>query len=346
MRALLFGTDAPEATARHRADALRRLGWETTQVDALRRFQNRLRGQFGRLHYHTGYRFLRQDTLRWLEDEIPARGPYDLCWIDGGVLFDRFSVRFLKSVCRRVVLFNHDDPSGPRDRRRFGTLRDAIREYDLCTVVRPFNVPEFRSLGAKDVLYTYRSYDEVAHAPVPGSEAPDPRFRSEVAFVGTNIPGEGRDRFLLQLADAGLDLAIWGSGWERSPLWPRLRPYVRGGAIAGRDYVDALRGARLCLGLLSRGNRDEHTTRTMEIPYAGGLLCAQRTAEHRALFEEGEEAVFWTDAQECISACRRLLVDEPARLRILGAGMKRVRSHKVGNEDLIRKAVDRVFSGA
>jgi hypothetical protein len=343
-RALLFGTDAPEATARHRAGALCRLGWETVQIDPLRQFRRQLRGQLGRFHYHTGYRFLRRATLHWLQDELPPHGTYDLGWVDGGVLFDAASVRFLKSVCRRVVLFNHDDPSGPRDRRRFHTLRSAIPEYDLCTVVRPFNVEEFRRLGARDVLYTYRSYDEVAHAP-PGADCPPaPRFCSDVAFIGTNIPGEGRDRLLAELASAGLDLAIWGSGWERSPVWPALQRHHRGGNLAGRDYVDAIRGAKICLGLLSKGNRDEHTTRSMEIPYAGGLLCAQRTAEHRNLFEEMSEAAFWSDARECIALCRRLLADEPQRRRILAAGMERVRTHGVGNEDLIGKVVARALA--
>ena len=40
----------------------------------------------------------------------------------------------------------------------------------------------------------------------------------------------------------------------------------------------------LCLGLLSKGNRDLQTTRSLENPYAGGPLCAQRTSERLALY--------------------------------------------------------------
>ena len=62
--------------------------------------------------------------------------------------------------------------------------------------------------------------------------------------------------------------------------------------------------------MLGKGNRDRHTTRSFEIPAIGGLLCAERTDEHRESFEEGMEAVFWNDAKECVDQCRRLLNDD------------------------------------
>jgi len=101
--------------------------------------------------------------------------------------------------------------------------------------------------------------------------------------------------------------------------------------------VAAIQGAKLCLGLLSKENRDLHTQRSAEIPYAGGLFCAERTSEHRQLYTEGAEAVFWSDAEECIQACRRLLADEPLRERIRIAGMHRIRALGLGNESICRQ---------
>ena len=107
-------------------------------------------------------------------------------------------------------------------------------------------------------------------------------------------------------------------------------------------YVAAIRGAKVCLGLLSKGNRDLHTTRSMEIPYAGGVLCAERTTEHLALYREDEEAVFWTTAEECAEKCLGLLGDDQSRERIRLAGMARVRNNKVGNEDICRQILQAV----
>jgi hypothetical protein len=102
----------------------------------------------------------------------------------------------------------------------------------------------------------------------------------------------------------------------------------------------AIKGSKICLGLLSRQNRDLHTTRSMEIPYAGGLLCAERTREHLFLYEEDKEAIFWSDAHECATKCIELLKDEDKRERIRLAGMVRVRINKVGNEDICRQILN------
>ena len=132
------------------------------------------------------------------------------------------------------------------------------------------------------------SYDEVLHRPFESIEDIPAAFRAEVAFVGTWIRGEGRDEFLLALIDRGLDIAIWGDRWQKSPNWSRLRAHWRGPGLAGRDDMVAIQGAKLALGfLLSGSNRDLHTRQSVETPYAGGLLCAERTTEHRAMYSGG-----------------------------------------------------------
>jgi len=76
-----------------------------------------------------------------------------------------------------------------------------------------------------------------------------------------------------------------------------------------------------------------HKRRSVEIPYAGGLLCAERTTEHLAMYNEGVEAVFWANENECITMCKKLLNDDTLRETIREAGMKRVRLNSSGNED-------------
>jgi spore maturation protein CgeB len=217
-------------------------------------------------------------------------------------------------------------------------MRKALPGYDACMVVRPFNVPEFERLGAKNVVHVFRSYDEVMHAPPPSGPVPA-QFDNDVVFIGRNFDGEGRDDLMLHLIDQGIKPAIWGDNWQASPQWAKLRPYWKGSSISGRDYVNAMHHARICLGLLSSGNRDEHTTRSMEIPYAGGLFCAQRTPEHMQLYSENSEAVFWSDPEECAALCKRLLAKPDEVVRIKQAGRERVLKNKVGNEDLCRTAI-------
>lgn len=342
MRVLYIGVSDPASTTRHRADAMRRLGASVIHLDPLQAMGSRLQGWAGRLHYRSGYLLLAKAMQTWLRAELQNIPAPDLIWVDSGELLSAGTVRVLKHMGAPIVLFNHDDPTGTRDRLRFMGLRRAISLYDLCIVVREPNVAEYRQHGARDVLRSWMTFDELKHQ-VDHSERPVPsHLQSDIAFIGGNHKHEGRDLFLLQLIDAGLNPAIWGDGWDRSVQWHRLKPYWRGPSISGQDYVDAMRGAKICLGFLSKGNRDQHTTRTMEIPAAGGLLCAKRTDEHTELYREGEEAVFWLDAYECIQHCRELLANPDRREHIRVAGRARLKRNQCGNEDLVRRVWQRL----
>src|SRR5262249_14700291 len=89
------------------------------------------------------------------------------------------------------------------------------------------------------------------------------------------------------------------------------------------------------LGLLSKGNRDAVTQRSFEIPYLGGGLCAERTLEHCQLYEEDNEAVFWSSADECAAQCLQVLQDEQRRGRIALNGQARCLNNKTTNEAVL-----------
>ncbi len=206
-------------------------------------------------------------------------------------------------------------------------------------LVLEVNVAEAYERGARGVLRLYRSADEEAHAPT--STAVDrAKWTDGVIFVGTWMPERGP--LLASLLEAGVPLSIHGDGWRKAAEWPVLQPSWRGPALYGEDYVKAIRHARVCLGLLSKGNRDLHTQRSMEIPFAGGLLCAERTSEHRALYAEDEEAVFWEGPQECAARCLELLADDTRGRRIAEQGRRRA----IANAHLNEQVADRILCEA
>lgn len=338
MNILYLGNSDLPSTCYHRAKALERLGHQVMLEDPYMAVISTSLAD--KIHFRTGYFLLQGQIKRWLKKRIPqlANKP-DLIWINGGELFGPKAMQFLRTLNVPVVLYNNDDPTGGRDGRRFAMLMKSIPQYDLCTVMREINVQEYKDQGAKKVLRVTMSYDEAVHKPLADLSLIPADFRSEVAFIGTWMRHEKRDEFLLKLIDKGIPISIWGNRWSKSPLWPRLEPYYRGGALGGESYVSAIQGSKICIGMLSKGNRDEHTQRSLEIPYIGALFCAERTPEHLAMYEEGRDAVFWDDADECAQICADLLQDDAKREQIRLNGMKRVRDNKVGNEDICRKVL-------
>lgn len=345
MRILYLGESGCGSTSFHRANALKRLGHDVTVFDPYQYVNSKLFKKLSILfHYRTGYRFLQRDMCTWIKYVLEKKSDYDLIWVNNCELFGFKVVTELKKIGVPVVLYINDDPTGGRDGRRFDSLIKAIPLYSVCAVVRELNIDEFHDLGAPKTIRVWMSYDEVIHSPYEDPENIPNEFRSDVVFVGTWMRHEGRDKFLLNLIKRGVPISIWGDRWHKSLLWHDLKPFIRGEALSGRDYVAALQGAKVCLGMLSKGNRDLHTRRSVEIPYVGGVLCAERTAEHQILYNEGEEALFWSSEEECAAQCLRLLNDTDFRESLRLAGRKRVIANRLGNEDICRLILDKVVT--
>lgn len=343
MRILYLGASSESSTSRHRANALIRLGHEVTIADPYLALHKNLSHKIlNAIHFRTGYFLLRNLIFNWLKNQSKTIDEHDLVWIDSGELFGPKCIKMLEKNGRKVILYNHDDPTGTRDGRRFYSLIKSIPYYSLCAVVREENVNEFYKAGAKKVIKVWRSYDEKLHAPFEEVTAINTKFVSDIVFIGTWMRNEGRDKLLLQLVKSGLSIRIWGQRWNKSPYWPQLKKYIGGGALSGREYVAAIQGSKVCLGFLSKANRDLHTTRSMEIPYSGGVFCAQRTTEHQNLYVENIEAVFWDNIEECITQCKKLVNDDAFRESIRAAGMLRVRHNKVGHENQCQIILDQV----
>ena len=332
---LYIGDKYYGSTSAHRANALRRLGHNVFSSDPSEVFSNKFyKHLLYPIHYRTGFQFVQRAVLEWLSKEVKKVKNFDAVWVDSGELFGLECVKLLKSFQKPVILFNVDDPTGNRDGHRFDSLIKAIPKYDLIVVVREETEKECINLNAKKVLRLFRSYDEIAHRPYENlSEIPD-KFRSEVAFIGTWMRQENRDEFLLKLLENGIPVSIWGDRWNKSKYWDKLKNVHRGGSLSGRDYVAAIQGADICLGLLSKGNRDLHTQRSLEVPFASGLFCAERTSEHMKLYEENKEAVFWQNELECIEVCKALLGNKEKREKIKINGKRKVEYLHVGNEDV------------
>ena len=342
MNILYFGDKSIGSTSLHRCEALRRLG-HCVEIYTPQEIVNTIsiNRYLGAIHYRTGYMLLQKLLLNWIGKIVENNAKtYDLVWVDSGEYFGQTCLKKIRQHYPKVVLFNVDDPTGKRDGNRFYSLIQSLKHYDLVVCVRKETNEELRNLKCKNVLKVWRSYDELMHRPYENVVEIPEKFKSEVAFIGTWMRNEKRDEFLLALAKNGIPISIWGGRWEKSAYWNELKQFYKGGSLSGKDYVAAIQGAKICLGFLSKGNRDLHTQRSLEIPYIGGLFCAERTSEHLELYNDFEEAVFWNDVNECAELCKKLLADNDLRESIRIAGMRKVRSLNVGNEDICRRVID------
>lgn len=325
-------------TSRHRANALERLGHAVTVVDP-RQLLPSIRAIDYWVH-HTGALFVDR-LVSWRMAKAFDAAAFDLLWVDGGALLTPALVRELGDRIGSAVNYTIDDPFGRRDGRKWRNYLETVGLYDLVAVVRECNVEEAAARGVRNAMLVWMSADEVAHAPRDLSSEDHKRWDSDVLFVGTWMPERGA--FLARLIQLGVPLSIVGDRWYKAKEWGELRPHWRGpGIYNDDDYARAIQCARVCVGLLSKGNRDLSTTRSFEIPHLGGLLCAERTSEHTRFYREDEEALFWSTPEECAEKCRYALAHPDVRRRIAERGRARCIRNRSLNQPVLESILNNV----
>lgn len=322
---LYFGPAS--GTCLDRANALRRLGHHVEQID-LRRLLPQTQW-VDRVTWRLGGHLLNPWVMRGLRPLLEGKR-FDLCHVDGGEWVTPSVVNLLRHHVSRIVSYSIDDPFGTRDGARFKAFRKSLPYFDLNAVVREENLAEAHAFKARAAIRIFRSADELSHAPRLLTREDRLKWDSEVLFLGTWFPERGP--FMVDLLRNNVPLTLRGAHWHKAPEWPLLKAHWKGGSIGGDDYAKAIQCAKVNIGLLSKANRDLHTTRSLEIPALRSLLCAERTTEHLAMYIEGQEALFWSDAQECAKVCHFALSDDPRREAIAKAGHQRVKKNGHYNE--------------
>lgn len=334
MKIVYIGDTNITMTSYHRAQALRRNGHEVLHINPEDMIPNNVLTK--KWAFHTGGFIINKVVKKKICNFLSATsGNYNAAIVNNPTLISPQLVDYLSHFCGRVACYINDDPFSGRQ-RQWRLLLKSIPFYDLITVVREPNIHEAYNYGAKEVLRVHMSADEVAHAPREINEEEQSEWKNEVVFVGSGW--EDRTLFAAKLIELGVPLTVYGNHWEGQEGWEIVKNHHRRPAL-GEEYVKAIQCAKLCLGLLSDRNRDQHTQRSVEIPYIGSVLCAKRTSEHKKMYEEGKEAVFWDDAEECAEVCFDLLRNEEKRKQIAQNGREKCIENGHLNEKIMSKTI-------
>lgn len=312
-------------TSVHRVRALEALGADVEVVDTALGSVSRLARLRVRVHSRLFVRGLGvplPDPGHSRERALGAarRRHWDIIWLEKALNIGPDVVRALRNVCPRakVVGFAADDMCLRHNQSQ--QFLNALPYYDWFITTKAHAVAELGALGAANVVVVGNGFDPEVFRPLPVTPADVERLGGDVGFIGT-FEAE-RAAHLLALAGAGIRVRVWGDGWG---AWQGSHPNLR---IEGRplyfdDYARACSAFKVNLGFLRKLNRDQQTTRSVEVPACGGFMLAERTSEHLELFEEGREAAFFGTTAELVAKCQRYLAADAERLAIAQRGRER-----------------------
>ncbi len=339
MKILYVSQLASFDSAYYRVLALEREGHTVVSIDT------NAYGQKNALLHKLEYRMAWGPEVNRLNRDIlaeAARFRPDVMWADKALWMQPATLERLRATGVLSVSYMIDNFFGPRRDPGWRLYAKTIPQYDLHCTQRDANVRDYRAAGARDVIKIQTAYEPTVHFPPPATWSEADRDR-DVSFVGT--PYDQRPAFLTRLwKERGFAVQVNG-GLVWKPLLKReggLSIYRGHGELRNQDYREAIWRSRINLSFLTHSNQDEFVHKSFEIAACGGFLLAERSAGHLERFREDEEAVFFSDFEECAAKIRLYLPDVEARERIARAGRERAWASGYDNDSQVRLIVERL----
>jgi len=240
-----------------------------------------------RLGISTIYKTINIKFRRIVEYEQP-----DVIWVFKGMEILPESLHWAKSRRIKLINYNPDNPfifsgrgSGNKNVTQSIPLYDLHFTYNLSVQKRlekEFNVKtSILPFGFDIDDYVYRL------------SLKEPEIL-RTCFLGN--PDRERTAFIKAIADLGIEISVYGHDWRNFLAHPKVEINE---AVYGDALWGVLRRYRVQLNLMRVHNLDSHNMRTFEVPGIGGIMVAPETPEHVSFFENGKEAFFFRNANEC-----------------------------------------------
>lgn len=270
------------------------------------------------------------------------KSKYDVIIVDNKPYLSKFTLRYIKKVNSNTKIANilTDDPFG-KYTKSWSLLKRTASLYDIIFVQREVNIAELKKLGTKRVALCYRSFDPHYNTPLSLDEKDKELYATKIGFIGTyeNV----RASYIAYLIQSGISVSVTGNDWPGGEFWDIIKPYYRGASVFEENYIKAINGMNIALHFLRHGNRDEQDSRTFELPASRIFMVAERSELHMRLFEEDQEAVFFTTKEELLKKVTYYLTQPEERNRIALNGYRRCFSSGYDHQSRMKKVLQDIL---
>jgi spore maturation protein CgeB len=229
----------------------------------------------------------------------------DLVYVSNADFCYRKTLLSIRRCGIPVMCFYHDVPWKDQPGSRFS---ECIDLFDLVATTRQWHEPEFFAAGAKAVSVVRFGFEPSVHRPLDASPQDLTYYGSDAALIATYASQRGEDCERLLNSGADLRLNIWGNLWNKLPESSLVRRCWRGRDVHEHEIPVIYACTKVALHWVRWERKDtdpamrvgdQHNSRTFQIAACGGaMMLAQRTEEHRNLFRDDAEAVFFSTAEE------------------------------------------------
>lgn len=269
-------------------EAIRSLGHEVRIVDEGRHLVP------GRLRQHAP--LIERVDLHWFNRQVLRacdRFRPELFIASGGERILPSTVVGLKEWGTRTVLWTVDPPL------HFTPILLSAPAYEHIFCQGTEAIEILQKQGAQGISWLPMACDPDLHRPSELSAEERDRYGSDIVFVGSHYPM--REKLFEALA--GLDLAIWGPGWNRLRSDSPLRGCVRAAHTTPETWRQIYAAAKIVLSVhfqdpLGKIPCHQASPRVFEALACGAFVITDRQKDVMALFRNGEQLVTFADGED------------------------------------------------
>jgi len=307
MKILLIGSNYTWSIERIYKRELETLGNEVELLDVQNQFYDYYyKSPFHKLFYRIGISGILSKINKGVLSQVSSKH-YELIWVFKGMELFPDTLRVLKLKTKKLINYNPDNPfifsgkgSGNSNVTEGILLYDLHLTYDEWVkekIEREYNIQtELLPFGFDDAAISDEDLDALDEV-------------NAVCFLGN--PDKYRATIIQKLVDQQIEVHLYGNDWQK---FVNHRCAIIHQPVYGQDFYKTLRKYRVQLNIMRAHNLNSHNMRSIEIPGAGGVMLAPKTADHLSFFELGEEIFIYEDTENLINETQRLLNQDKSAL--------------------------------
>jgi spore maturation protein CgeB len=278
---------------------------------------------------------------RQILDKVSQK-KYNILFIEKGLTIRPSTLQKVKALNPGIKLVSYflDDIIHRHNFSHY--YRRSLPVYDYHFTMNKWNVEELKAKGVQNVFHFYNSFSTHVHRPVTVTEAEREYYGSDIGFIGTYE--DYRVQCIRYLAENGYKIKIWGWGKDTAASG-MVHPNIinTGKHVYDDEYPKVVCSTKINLCFLRKLNRDTQTTRTFEIPAMGGFMLAERTDDHRLLFEEDVEAAYFSSKEELLEKVKYYLSHDDKRQQVAEKGLERSLNSRYSYQDQLQFIISTVL---
>jgi spore maturation protein CgeB len=222
----------------------------------------------------------------------------------------------LKSNQRPLVSWWVDDPF------RVPQAVRLFHQFDVLYMFDKGRLSELEANGAKRIVYLPCACDHTTFRPMALNPSDYPALHCTIGFVAAFYPGRGA----LLSHMRGLDVGLWGPGWDAAPELQQLAPNTwRGRRIVAANAAKLYNLAKVCPNVHHPQTQiGGLNTRTFEVLAAGGFELVDHVAGLEENFEVGREIATYSSSAHFRELADYYLAHPDKRATISERGRARV----------------------